>query len=335
MGGLRDYVYIALAVVAVFGVLFAVTGSWPPVLTVQSNSMMHVNETEYRAGQGHARAEDVGFGRTGTIDPGDLVLVESVDDPEDIETFAGSDDTRYGDDGDALVFQRTGSGTDLTIVHRAMTYVEAEGEGDNRTYTVEWTEEWLLPPEELATCSREPSFRCTFDERGVFIPEIGVFECPQSGPPSRGGLGESRCENPTPKPFLGSGFLTKGDNEATNPGADQAPTRRGETALNPQPVVMEQIRGVARGELPALGVWKVAFSGTQIHNAEVQNHDYFLRIGNMVAPADVWALAFGELVAISASPIATTIGRQLWEGRDEERVPELSVLRRAAEGKET
>jgi signal peptidase I len=322
VAGVRDYVYIALAVGSVFALLFVITGSWPPVLTVQSNSMMHVNATEYDSGGGDTRADGVGFGRVGTIDPGDLVLVDSVDGPEDVQTYAHGNDTRYGAPGDALVFKRVGTGTDLTIVHRAMTYVSPDGEGRNRTYTVDWTDEWDEPPEELATCSREPTYTCTFNSRGVFIPEIGVYRCSEGGAPQTGGLASPECPNPQPKPFRGPGFITKGDNEATNPGADQAPTRRGEEPLNPQPVVMEQIQGVARGEVPALGLWKIAFSGTKIHNAAVQDHDYFLRVGNVVAPVDVWALAFGELVV-------TTIGRQLWEGRTEERAPELSALRGA------
>lgn len=330
MAGARDYVYIALAVGLVFGLLFVITGSWPPVVTVQSNSMMHVNETEYRSGSGDTRTDNTSFGRLGTIDPGDLVLVDSVDDPEDVQTFANASDERYGLPGDALVFKRTGTGADLTVIHRAMTYVEPDGEGRNRTYTVEWTDAWRPPPEELATCQREPHYTCTFDERGVFIPELGVYECPSGGPARSGGLGSQRCPAPEPKPFLGPGFITKGDNEATNPGADQAPTRRGESALNPQPVAMEQVQGVARGEVPALGLIKVAFSGTEIHNADIQDHDYYLRIGNMVAPIDLWLLAAIEVGAISASPIVTTIAREWWEGRDEERAPELAALRNAA-----
>lgn len=329
MGGFRDYVYIALAVGLVFGSLYALTGSWPPVVTVQSNSMMHVNDTEYRSGEGDTRAQGVGFGRLGTIDPGDLVLVDSVDDAEDVATYARGDVHRYGAPGDVLVFQHTGTGTDLTVIHRAMAWVEADGEGGNRTYTVEWTEEWRQPPADLATCSRTPEYVCTFDERGVFIPEIGVFECGE-GDARSGGLGTADCPNPRPKPFLGSGFLTKGDNNVTNAGADQSPPGRGQKALNPQPVVMEQVEGVARGELPALGLLKTAFSGTEIYNADIQHHDYFLRIGNIVAPIDLWALAIGQVAAISASPVVTTIGRQWWEGRHEERVPELSALRRAA-----
>lgn len=330
MAGARDYVYIALAVGLVFGALFAITGSWPPVVTVQSNSMMHVNESEYGSGSGDTRAEDVGFGRLGTIDPGDLVLVDSVDDPDEIQTFANAEDERYGHPGDVLVFQRTGTGTDLTVIHRAMAYVETDGEDRNRTYTVEWTDEWRPPPEDLATCEREPVHTCTFGAEGVFIPELGVYECPPGGPPQAGGLGEDRCPDPQPKPFLGPGFLTQGDNAATNPGADQAPPRTGEAALNPQPVAMQQVEGVARGELPALGLLKVAFSGTEIHNAEIQDHDYYVRIGNVVAPVDLWVIAVVEIGVLSASPIATTILRQWWEGRHEERVPELSALRRAA-----
>ncbi len=331
MAGARDYLWIALAVGGLFGVLWVLTGSWPPAVTVQSNSMMHVNVSEYQRGEGDVRAEGVGFGRMGTIDPGDLVLVDSVDDPDQIQTFASAGVQRYGAPGDALVFKRTGTATDLTVIHRAMTYVGVEGEGRNVTYTVEWTDAWDEPPEDLASCTREPTYVCTFDSRGVLLPELGVYECPDTSPPQSGGLGAPRCADPRPKPFLGPGFITKGDNEATNPVADQSPPRRGQEALNPQPVAMQQVEGVARGELPALGLLKVAFSGSEIHNADIQYHNYFVRVGNMVAPIDVWAVAFGELVVLSTAPLLITVGRQLWDARDEERVPELSVLQEAAE----
>lgn len=336
MAELRDYVYIALAVGVGFGGLYVVTGSWPPVVAVQSNSMMHVNATEYSFGEGDTRAEGVGFGRLGTLDPGDLVLVDGVDSLDEVDTYAGSDGESYGRPGDVVVFRHVGQGADLTVMHRAMAKVTVDGEGTNRTYTVQWTDEWSPPPEQLATCSREPEYTCTFDARGVFLPEIGVYECPSGSGPSRsGGLGSQRCANPQPKPFLGPGLLTKGDNVVTNSGADQAPPRRGQKALNPQPVALEQIRGVARGEVPALGLFKVAFSGSEIHNSRIGEHPYYLRIGNMVAPVDLWVLALGEVGLLSGTPVAVTIGRQLWEGRGRDRAPELATLRSAARERRT
>lgn len=303
-GDKRDFVYIALAVGALFGGLYLYTGVWPPVVVVESNSMMHVDAQEYNQHTGKAYGEGVGFGRLGTLDPGDLVLIKEVDGFEEIETFAHSRATHYGDRGDVIAFQATG-GEQPTVVHRAMTFVRVSGEGRNLTYTVDWTNEWPEPDD--ADCFRDPEYVCRFGIGGVTIEPLGIVD----------------------QRFLGPGIITQGDNAATNPGADQSRTGDQATALNPQPVVTQQITGVVRGELPAIGLLKLAFSGDTVLNAQIQEHPYFLRIGNMVAPVDLWLLLLGEIATLSAAPVLFAIGRNVWAGRDVERVEELSVLREA------
>jgi signal peptidase I len=328
VAGLRDYVYIALAVGAVFGALALYAGNWPPVLTVESNSMMHVNESELRGAKGDTRPEDMPFGRPGTLDPGDLFIVKSVDDPrEDITTYAEASESSYGDRGDVIVYDRTGKGRDLTVVHRAMTYVNVSGNGSDRTYTVQWTDEWLVPPEDISTCERGPEYKCTFDNRGVFLPELGIYDCEGSS-----GIRGGTCEQRVPKPFLGSGFITKGDNVVTNDGADQGYVARGDP-LNPQPVVDRQIQGTAKGEIPAIGLYRLAISGEVVRNYRAQDHPHFLRFGNMVAPLDLWAVAIVEGVAIMAAPAMGSAGLHYYRGREEERVGELAALRKAASRK--
>lgn len=301
-GRRRDFLYIALAVGAIFGALFLYTGVWPPVVVVESNSMMHVDAREYQDNAGTTFGEDVGFGRLGTVDPGDLVMIKDVDSFAEIETFAHGDQRNYGMRGDVIAFQATGGGGGLTVVHRAMTYVQVQGQGENLTYIVDWTNRW--PEPETAECAREPAYVCKFGPRGVTIEPLDIVD----------------------KRFLGPGLITKGDNVATNPGADQARLAEGREGLNPQPVVMKQIKGTVHHELPGIGLLKLAFTGDTVLNSQAQDHPYFLRIGNMVAPVDLWLVLLGEIVALAAAPVVFAVGRGLWRARTMERSEELSVL---------
>lgn len=305
LGRYADFVYIALAVAAVFGALYLYTGVWPPAVVVESNSMMHVDPAEYEGEDGTARAEDVGFARLGTLDPGDLVLIHEVDARSQVDTFAHPDGDSYGRPGDVIAFTAEPDDRRLTVIHRAMTYVDVRDSGGETRYVVEWTDAWDEP--EGAECARQGGYRCVFGSEGVSIPEIGMFE---------NQLGRS-------------GFLTKGDNVASNPGVDQARTGTEVQALKELPVTVDEIEGKASAELPGLGLLKLAFTGDRILNADMQDHRYFLRIGNMVAPLDLWLVLGGELVAISVAPVAWSVARGAWEGREIEASPELSVLAEA------
>ena len=96
-------------VVLLLGSMWVATGSFPPLVVVESGSMMHEDE-----------------GSLGAIDPGDLVLVM---DPERIEivtfveaTEAGNDDfgfESHGMAGDVIIFQKNG-GSDTPVIHRAL-----------------------------------------------------------------------------------------------------------------------------------------------------------------------------------------------------------------------
>lgn len=118
----KDVVVAGLIVGGIVGGLFLYTGVWPPLVVVESGSMMH---------------EDAGFGRVGTIDPGDLVLVTHVDSPDDVRPFATAREdgyATYGKAGDVIVFD-AGGGT--PVIHRAMAWVQIHpGPGGEDRYTV-------------------------------------------------------------------------------------------------------------------------------------------------------------------------------------------------------
>ena len=97
-------------VILLLGSMTIATGSYPPMVVVESGSMMHDPEK----------------GSVGAIDPGDLVLVMSPDRHE-IITFAeatqdGGEHDGYethGMPGDVIIFRKNG-GSDTPVIHRAL-----------------------------------------------------------------------------------------------------------------------------------------------------------------------------------------------------------------------
>ena len=81
--GLRDFLVFLTILVVGFGGLYAFTGLWPPAVIVESSSMMHADAETH-------------FGRFGTIDPGDSVLVRAEKGPTDVDTFLTSGSTSSG-----------------------------------------------------------------------------------------------------------------------------------------------------------------------------------------------------------------------------------------------
>lgn len=273
--GLRDTV-VALGVVAVIlGALFLYTGVWPPMVVVESGSMMHLGE-------------DTPFGRYGTIDPGDLVLVKGTD---SVETWAQGGKDRYGKAGDVIVYYPNNDRARTPVIHRAMTFVEVKGDGVARTYEFAW-------PGENSHCSRG---KCVFDARGIYLPELGFDS------------GANFAETDGWKPPR-SGYVTQGDNPRTNPRSDPAagiscgatfPAPKTCSAVDPS-----WIEGEAKGELPWFGLIKLAVGGKK--NMDPQGADW-LRIGYAWAPKDLWAMLALSLAVLIALPVAI----DAWRARRE------------------
>jgi signal peptidase len=165
---IRD-VFVALMLVLILVMaLWAYTGQWggTPMVAIESGSMMHRNEP---------------FGRLGTIDAGDMVLLVKVNTRHDVVTrVAGDPDNfHYGDYGDVIVYHPYGDQDRDQIIHRAIAWVEYHEE--YHTYSVEG-----YGLENVTT---------------ITIPELGL----------------QRYTPVTPH----SGFLTKGDNPDTNDKCDQ------------------------------------------------------------------------------------------------------------------
>lgn len=122
---LRD-IFVAIAVVIVILMfLWGYTGQWfgAPMVAIESGSMMHLDEP---------------FGRIGTIDAGDMVLLVKVQGFDDIITQKEAENNggydSYGNYGDVIIYRKEGRNDVDQIIHRAMCWIDYN---EDDTYTVE------------------------------------------------------------------------------------------------------------------------------------------------------------------------------------------------------
>ncbi|MCX6666021.1 MAG: S26 family signal peptidase [Euryarchaeota archaeon] len=208
---LRDVLIAFMAVLVVLLILWSYTGQWfaAPMVAIESGSMEHSNSP---------------FGRLGTIDAGDMVLVQKVSKQSDLVTYGAAknaDDKNsffYSNWGDVIVYKPLGRTDVSQIIHRCMCWVEVYNNNGKLTYTIE-----------------------EFDIHNVTainIPELGLNNFVPKPPY-------------LPEPWTNSGYLTKGDH---NNIIDQA------TDICPQPVKIEWISGKGRSEIPWVGTINLFFA---------------------------------------------------------------------------
>jgi signal peptidase len=109
-----DLVSSVLAVLVVGAYLFAVSGVWPPLVAVESRSMvpnMQVNDLVFVMEENRFPGEMAESG-TGVV----------------TARAGGSEYTKFGRAGDVIVFEPDGNGQTTPIIHRAMYWVD---EGEN------------------------------------------------------------------------------------------------------------------------------------------------------------------------------------------------------------
>ncbi len=170
----RDVTLVVLFIGMLMGALWGYSGQGldqPPLVVVESGSMMH---------------PEAPFGRIGTIDPGDLVLVKKADGLENLPTaYDTKKQASYGGYGEVIVFRPLGDADRTPIIHRALTWVE------------------VVP---AANASGDPEYEY-HDHAGELVTGAASVELPEVGIVDL-------------KPTT-SGFVTKGDNPDTNHVADQ------------------------------------------------------------------------------------------------------------------
>ena len=224
----RDVAIGALVLMLVLSSLWMYTGRWghSPVVVVESGSMMHCSNGIGGIASTGRNCDSSRFGRLGTIDPGDLILVQEAHGRGDIETFAQGGGSRYAEPGDVIVYMPNGDSRNVPVIHRAMFWLEVEADG---SYT-------------LPDLGIERSPTLDMDALGLDRAEYRV--------------GPSCQEVAWPhnlRPGM-AGYVTKGDN---NECFDQS-------ASGLQYLVVEEawVVGKARGEIPWLGLVKLFVTDT-------------------------------------------------------------------------
>jgi signal peptidase len=244
---LRDAGIALIFVASVLLAMYAYTGLWPPLVVVESDSMMHSEDN---------------VSHLGAIDTGDMVLVKDVDSPDDIITYMEgvvNGHRTYGDFGDVIVYKKNGDDGVTPIIHRAMVYLEANPNGSYRCEALKDApaDKWSVTGDDDAwdyLTSSLTIYHVGYRDVSVTI-NIALILTDQHGD-------------------LADGFITKGDH---NTNIDQAYRA---TAI---PVDIDWVVGKARGEIPWFGLLKLWFTDSLKSEApENSVHNLWISIAVIV-----------------------------------------------------
>jgi signal peptidase len=223
----RDVLVSVGVLIIVLASLYAYCGVWPPMVVVESNSMMHGSDSQI-----------------GVIDTGDLTLVKAIHDRSDVITYVEARNSKdpnhgfqtYGDYGSVIVYRKNGL-ADTPIIHRAMAWIEYNAtasvlarsyRGDIPDIGVYNVSSYTLP------------YGVGFRNITVTMDLAGIFEATSTSRAPHGG------------------FVTLGDN---NRGSIDQLNLKDQGGRRVEPVRTEWVVGVAQGELPWFGLFKLWVSG--------------------------------------------------------------------------
>lgn len=225
LGAARDVGLAFLVVVIIMGALLAYCRVWPPVVVVESGSMMHSMESQI-----------------GIIDTGDMVLVKYSPDIDDVVTYALGETTghrTYGEYGDVIIYRPDGSYNQTPIIHRAIVWLELN---ESQVHT------FPSGDYDYANCAFDAPVLGIFGESiQIIMPDYGFKE--RDVIINVEGIIEN-FERVGSEPH--SGYITMGD--GNSPIYDQKPS--GYLLVKPEWVV-----GKAFGELPWFGLIKLTITG--------------------------------------------------------------------------
>ncbi len=223
----KDVLVSLIILLIILGSLYAFSGRWPPMVVVESGSMMHGENSQI-----------------GVIDPADIVLVQETD-RDEITTYVEGRATgyrMYGQYGDVIIFEPDGDNSETPIIHRAVIYLEYDEEDSSfdipSLEDLEYGEDWTTSDAHETARGLDPSTDVTIYDYGYADLEVTIE------------LSE----------LNDSGYITMGDSHRTN-----APEYDQKGARGDDPVKEEWIKGRARGELPWFGIIKLAFMGRTEH----------------------------------------------------------------------
>ena len=246
----RELVLAAGMITLLVLAMWAHTGSMPPLVVVESNSMQHDAD-----------------GEVGTIDAGDLILVHSPDDNR-IITFAEATDPEsgyygyesLGMEGDVIIYERNGESDSTPIIHRALfeisigESVPAENQDDCEG-GVFWNglciTSWSVPGSDQVNVKE---INLVFD--GV---NTGKYAC--GGVAAQHGSEWFSVENYSP---MNPGYITLGDNNDCNDDQGVFEFAQGLSSIHSgmiRPVQEDWVIGISGAEIPWLGTVKLMVSG--------------------------------------------------------------------------
>lgn len=265
---LRDLAVGGLVILLVLSSLWLYTGRWgsSPVVVVESGSMMHCTNGFQPLGRD---CDSDRYGRIGTIDPGDLILVKDSGGPTSIETYVEDGEDRYGSPGDVIVYRPNGQTLRTPVIHRALMWVEVHADNTFSVEALGISHAADLDDPRLQELRLPPGYASTLRD-----PDL----TPLCGP-----VGPAR-----------SGFITRGDN---NPTTDQVVVNEHSVndAISACPVKAEWLIGKARGEIPWLGLVKLLVTDVLGLSAEPNYHN---------ASMDSKVLLWVVIVALVGGPYA-------------------------------
>lgn len=277
----RDLILTVLVFAILLVGLFAYARTWPPLATITSDSMVH--------GEGESAF--------GTLDPGDVVAVQGVSARSDVVTYLegrATDYRTYGDFGDVLVFDAPGEPVGSIYVHRAMAFVEWNATANAydvpdlaRLPTSAWTG-W--DPEGNVTTRPFALSRFVLHDAGWRQDLDVAFNLTAGQRILAVGLETS-------------GLLTMGDDNAYT-----TLTKADRWVVPPA-----NVRGVARGELPWIGLIQL----TLAPDPEGCCASWGSTDAARGAPANSWA-ALDALLLVCAALAAASIGAAVYLGRHPE-----------------
>lgn len=277
---------LALAVgmiACLIGAMFIHTGSMPPLVVVESASMVHDPS-----------------GEVGSIDAGDLILVHNQP-ASTVVTFAEATDVnhpaygyaQHGMEGDVIIYDKNGEGG-TPIIHRAILRVVAaqtvspDRTGADPCPSGTYDAYKLDTDGQLGTCILTWSVPGTAvsDAENVTVifdgTQAGFYDCKR---PAHAGV-EAHLVVWQWQPAH-EGILTLGDNNKCS--VDQgASATNGSAGVHSPSGVVGPIRdgwilGVAGGELPWLGTVKLMAGGPNSYGTGDVPSSSFLALGTVLA----------------------------------------------------
>ena len=246
----RELILAAGMITLLVLAMWAHTGSMPPLVVVESNSMQHDSD-----------------GELGTIDAGDLILVHSPDDNR-IITFAEATDSKseyygyesLGMEGDVIIYERNGESDSTPIIHRALfeisigESVPAENQDDCEG-GVFWNglciTSWSVPGSDQVNVKE---INLVFDGANT-----GKYAC--GGVAAQHGSEWFSVENYSP---MNPGYITLGDNNDCNDDQGVFEFAQGLSSIHSgmiRPVQEDWVIGISGAEIPWLGTVKLMVSG--------------------------------------------------------------------------